>query len=209
MENNLSMTLGAYLPILQKRIMDYSTYHGIKTLKNPFDFWLYMEIIWKMKPDFIIEIGNNWGGSTLALAHQLDLIGKGKIIGIDIDHSKIDNKVKDHPRIFLNESPALDAYTAAEKMIGSSKRTLVIEDSSHTYEHTLEVIKLYSSLTQINDYFIVEDTICHHGLNIGPNPGPYEAVQEFAKDNPNFIIDRTIETFVISHNPSGFLKRVK
>ena len=67
-------------------------------------------------------------------------------------------------------------------MISLEERVLIIEDSSHTYENTLNVLRLYSDFIKPGDYFIVEDSICHHGLSIGPIPGPYEAVEDFIKE---------------------------
>ena len=64
-------------------------------------------------------------------------------------------------------------------MIGPNDNVLIIEDSSHTYENTLNVLQSNSSLVKPGGYFIVEDSICHHGLEVGPKPGPYEAIQEF------------------------------
>jgi cephalosporin hydroxylase len=57
-------------------------------------------------------------------------------------------------------------------------------------------------------YFIVEDGICHHGLEIGPSPGPYEAVETFVAERSEFEIDRSREAFGITWNPKGYLKRV-
>ena len=86
---------------------------------------------------------------------------------------------------------------------------MIIEDSSHTYENTLNVLKTYNPLVTPKSYFIVEDSICHHGLDDGPNPGPYEAVETFMNESCNFEIDRTKESFFITWNPKGFLKKIK
>jgi cephalosporin hydroxylase len=39
-------------------------------------------------------------------------------------------------------------------------------------------------------------------------PGPYEAVQEFLREDPTFQIDKTREKFLLTYFPDGFLKRV-
>ena len=64
MEENLNMPLRKVLPVIQERIMNRTTYFGIKTLKSPMDYWVYQEIIFETKPDVIIEIGNK-NGRTL------------------------------------------------------------------------------------------------------------------------------------------------
>jgi cephalosporin hydroxylase len=92
-------------------------------------------------------------------------------------------------------------------MIPAEARELVIEDSSHTYENTLNVLRLYSEFIKPGDYFIVEDSICHHGLLVGPNPGPYEAIESFIEEGADFVIDREQESFLITWNPKGYLKR--
>jgi len=208
LEENLDMSLRDLLAIMQQRIMTSTSYFGVKTLKNPLDFWVYQELIYAHKPDVIIEIGNNWGGSTLALAHFLDLMNHGRVFGIDISHGKVAENVKNHPRISLIEKPATEAYGFVKSMIDPEERVLVIEDSAHTYENTLAVLRLYGRLIKPGDLIIVEDSICHHGLAIGPNPGPFEAIEAFVKEQDQFVINRDLESFLITWNPKGFLQRV-
>lgn len=209
MEENLNLPVSNVLNIIQNRVMNESTYFGVRAAKSPLDFWVYQEILYEMKPDVIIEIGNLYGGSTLALAHFCDLLGNGRVMGLDIDHSKIHTSVRNHQRITLMEGDACELYTTVSALIKKEESVLVIEDSSHTYENTLNVLRKYSQLTKPGHYFIVEDSICHHGLTVGPSPGPFEAVETFVKENSNFTIDRTKEDFFITWNPKGYLKRVK
>jgi cephalosporin hydroxylase len=209
LENSLELPVSEVLNIMQKRIMTETYYFGVKTLKNPLDFWVYQELIFKHQPDVIVEIGNNWGGSTLALAHTLDNIQKGRVIGIDINHSKITQIVSQHPRITLIENNAIDAFQHVKSLIEPHESVLLIEDSAHTYDNTLAVLELYSTFIKTGDYIIVEDSICHHGLDVGPSPGPYEAIETFVENNHNFTIDRSKESFLLTWNPKGFLKRIE
>ena len=118
------------------------------------------------------------------------------------------SRVRAHPRITLIEGDAVACFPQVAALLEPSDRVLVIEDSSHTYDNTLAVLRTYSGLTQVGDYFIVEDSICHHGLEVGPSPGPYEAIEAFVAENPAFEINRDCESFVISWNPTGFLQRI-
>lgn len=208
LENSLDLPLGEVLEIIQNRIMTQSHYFGIQTHKNPMDMWVYQEIIIEVKPTVIIEIGNKFGGSTLAFAHLLDNLNRGRIIAIDIDQSRVHKCARSHPRIDWIEQPAVAAYEQAKSLINEDDIVLVIEDSSHTYKHTLDVLKHYSPLVSNGSYFIVEDSICHHGLSVGPNPGPYEAINTFCGESSHFEIDRSRESFLITWNPTGFLKRI-
>ena len=209
MEENLDMPLKAILNILQERSLTQTTYFGIPAVKSPLDFWIYREIIFEQKPDIIIEIGTHCGGTTLALAHICDNIGHGKVIGLDISHSRVAGSVKDHPRILLLEGDACESFKRVKEIISEDDNVLIIEDSAHTFDNTLNVLNTYSPLIKPGGYFIVEDTICHHGLDTGPDPGPYEAVEAFLEINRDFESDRSRESFLITWNPKGYLKRIK
>jgi len=207
MEELLDMPLRHVLSIIQESIINRATYFGAGAQKNPMDAWVYQEIIYETMPDVIIEIGTAYGGGTLYLAHLCDLLGKGRIIGLDLSHQNVPEDVKKHPRISFVEGDACQNFEYVAKMISNDDRVLIIEDSSHTYDNTLNVLRLYSRLIKPGDYFIVEDSICHHGLVAGPNPGPYEAIETFVNENKDFEIDRTREHFLITWNPKGYLRR--
>jgi cephalosporin hydroxylase len=207
LETSLSMPLSRALDIMQRRIVGDTTYFGVPTQKNPLDFWVYQEILTARKPDLILEIGNKFGGSTLALAHMLDLIGKGNILAVDIDHSQIHPAARAHPRIEFIEGDACAIADVVRSMIDPALDVMVIEDSSHTYENTLGVLRAYADLVKSGGYFVVEDSICHHGLDLGPKPGAYEAIEAFVAEDSRFRVDRSKESFLLTWNPKGFLLR--
>ena len=209
LEDNLDMPLKEVLALIQRQVKKRTTYFGVRAIKNPLDFWVYCDIMYEVKPDVVIEIGNCYGGGTLALAHVLDNLQKGKVIGLDIDHSEVPRIVRKHPRITLITGDACESFEKVKEFIGRKDKVLVIEDSSHTYENTLNVLKKFESLVTRGSYFIVEYSVCHHGLEDGPDPGPYEAIEEFMQDNTSFEIDRTKESYFITWNPKGFLKKIK
>lgn len=202
------MTVHDLIQLMQARIVDRTTYFGIQTLKNPLDFWIYQELISSVQPDVIVEIGNFRGGSLLALAHLCDAHKKGHVIGVDVDQREIAGAVRAHPRISLIEGDAVEKISDVRRTIDKKNVVMVIEDSSHTYENTVAVMRVYAGLVSFGSYLIVEDGNCHHGLDIGPSPGPYEAVTEFMRDNPQFLIDRECESFFLTWNPRGYLRRI-
>jgi cephalosporin hydroxylase len=210
-EKSLDLNLKSIINISLDAVLK-STYLGIPTLKNPIDFWIYQEILYEIKPTLLIEIGNFCGGSTLALAHIMDNINKDnyKIIAIDIDHSRIFNKVKEHKNIEFITGDALFVINKVKKFINKNSKVLIIEDSSHMYGNTLGILNLYSEFVSINSYFIVEDSIISNGLDFPEDfeGGPFRAIEEFIKENKNFEVDRSKERFLLTWNPKGFLKRI-
>jgi len=177
--------------------------------KNPFDAWVYQEIISSTKPTLIIEIGNKFGGSTLFLANILDSLNCGRIIGVDITHDGV--KDLQHPRIqwITGDATSQEVLEKITKEISNDDRIMIIEDASHEYLATLKILELYSPLITPGLYFIIEDGICKEDYINGPKPGPIEAIHQFLKTNSDFTIDKKMEKFIFTYNPDGFLKKLQ
>lgn len=182
-------------------------YKDVPIIKCPFDYVIYQMILWEVKPDLIIEIGTNTGGSALYFADLLDLIGHGEIHTIDINDMAYPD-VKNHPRIKLFK----EGYHQYDlKNAERFEKIIVIEDGSHTYEDVKETISKFNSVVNIGSYFIVEDGIIDKlGWKKKYNGGPNKAIKEFIKADDTFVIDRkwcdlfgTNATF----NTNGFLKK--
>lgn len=181
---------------------------GFPVQKCPLDLWIYQEIIFKIKPDLIIETGTADGGSALYLAVMCDLIENGEVITIDIEKREL---LPQHKRLsyLVGSSISQDIIARVSKMAADKKRTLIILDSDHGKEHVYNEILMYKNFTSIGSYIIVEDT----NINGNPvlnefGPGPCEAVSQFLIENQNFIIDSSCEKFYFSFNHGGYLKRV-
>jgi cephalosporin hydroxylase len=210
-EELLDRPLREILPMIQDAIVSHTTYRGVQALKCPTDAWVYLELLHELRPQVLIEIGTRFGGSALFLADAMNTLGVGRIIGVDIDHSNVSAIVTSHPRVELIEGDAPLLFERIQASLSEAERKgplMIVEDSSHTYDNTLAVLRGYAPLVPVGSYFVVEDSICHHGLDVGPAPGPFEAVETFVAENSGFVIDRTREKFVITWNPKGFLRRV-
>jgi len=198
---------------------------GRPIIQYPQDMIAMQELIWSLKPDLIIETGIAHGGSLLYYASILELIGKGEVLGIDIDireHNRV--AIESHPmykRIKMIQGSAIEEGIVAQvKQHTTGKETiLVVLDSNHTHEHVLAELEMYSPFVSLNSYIVVYDTIVEKlpenylpGLvrpwGIGDNP--MTALQEFLKTNTQFEIDATINNkLLISVAPDGYLKRIK
>ena len=165
------------------------------------------QAVLELKPDIVIETGTNEGGGAHFLASIMDVIGKGKVIGVDIE--ELDNRA-DHERITYIKGSSIDnnIVKKVSEMIESNDVVLVILDSDHNMPHVLEEMKVYSEFVTKGSYMIVEDSNVN-GHPIMPNwgRGPFEAIQEFLSKNDLFEVDKSCEKFYMSFNPSGYLKK--
>jgi len=72
------------------------------------------------------------------------------------------------------------------------------------------MLRGYSPLVTKGQYFIIEDTICYNGIEDGPEPpNAYDAVHKFLSETDDFESDRGRESFILTWNPHGYLKRVR
>jgi cephalosporin hydroxylase len=182
------------------------SWFGHQTLKCPLDLWMYQELLVRTRPDVVVEAGTWCGGSALYLAMVLDQLGHGRVITIDIQ-ARAD--LPRHPRItYVRGSSTDPAIVAGVREAIGGGRAMVILDSDHTEHHVYDELLAYSPLVQPGDYLVVEDTnINGHPTFEGFGPGPMEAVTRFLSENEDFAVDRRCERFLMTLNPSGYLKR--
>lgn len=184
-----------------------SSWLGVHVKKCPFDLWVYQEILYELKPDLIVECGTYKGGSAYYLASIFDLIGKGRVVTIDIND--LPNKPQ-HPRIryLVGSTLSVDILSNVANEVAIASTVLVLLDDDHTKNHVLSELRLYSKFVSKGSYIIVEDSnVNGHPVFPEYGPGPYEAVLEFLKENNSFKVDDSREKFYVSFNPHGFLKR--
>ncbi len=197
---------------------------GRPIIQFPQDIIAMQEIIWRVKPDLIIETGIAHGGSLIFYASMLELLnGNGEVLGIDIDIRKHNRKeIESHSmfkRITMIEGSSIDKGIAKQvwDFAKEKKKVLVVLDSNHTHEHVLKELKLYSSLVAKDSYLIVFDTIIEDmpeklfsDRTWSKGNNPKTAVWEFLKINNRFKIDKKIENkLLITVAPDGYLKCIK
>jgi len=209
----------AWLNYHQHEILGKQCYWlGHRAFKNPLDAWIYQEIIFEVKPDIVVEFGNRYGGSTLFLACMCELVGHGRVLAVDLDHSPF---TAEHPRIQLVTGDCSDERIIATiKEMCADKRVLIIHDADHSRDAVLRDLRDYAPLVSPGSYFIVEDSF--HGIpgfRQKPHlPGsflrpdtdtPLQATEIFIRENPCFVVDHSRERYILTANYRGFLKRIE
>ena len=200
------------------------TWLGAPIIQLPADILATQEVIWNEKPDIIIETGVARGGSMIFLASMLQLLGAGRVIGVDIDiraHNR--NTVEAHPlahRITLIEGPSTHAAVLAEikSEISEDAKVMVILDSDHSRNHVLDELRTYSKLVTSGQYLVVADTLLGclteeqtpkaRSKIWKPGDEPLAAVETFLAETDQFEVDPAINgKLVLSSSPGGYLKR--
>lgn len=202
---------------------------GRPLIQIPQDIQAFQEIIWKVKPDLIIETGIAHGGSLVFSASMIALleycgeIEQGDVLGLDIDIREHNKKaIEDHPlskKITMYQGSSVDTKIVkkVKEFAKNKKRILLFLDSNHTHEHVLEELRAYAPMVSVGSYCIVGDTGIEdikQDLIIDrtwcKGNSPKSALREYLKENDDFIIDKYYEAKnLITGSSDGYLKRVE
>ena len=154
---------------------------GRPIIQYPQDMVAVQELIWKIKPDLIIETGIAHGGSLIMSASMLAMLDyceavesgktldpkatKRRVLGLDIDirpHNRA--AIEAHPMshcidMIQGSSIAPDVVAQVHKIAKEYKKVLVFLDSNHTHEHVLAELEAYAPLASGGSYCCVFDTV--------------------------------------------------
>ena len=197
---------------------------GIPIIQMPADIVVTQEVIWREKPDVIIECGVARGGSVIFLSSMLQLLAKGLVIGVDVDIRKHNlESIQRSPfahRIKLIEGSSVEADTLVKvkAAIPPAAKVMVILDSNHSYDHVFKELLAYSGLVTAGQYLVVADTLLGF-LDDGETPTarsaiwrkgnePLSALRDFVAANSEFEPDAEVNgKLIFSSSPGGYLRR--
>jgi cephalosporin hydroxylase len=202
---------------------------GRPIIQYPQDIVAMQELIWKVKPDLIIETGIAHGGSLIFTASMLTLletcgeIKNGRVLGIDIDIREHNKKaIQDHPMskkitMFEGSSISDEMIKKVNDFAKKGKRIMVILDSNHTHDHVLAELEAYANLVSKDSYCIIFDTVIEDmpdnsfpNRPWGKGNNPKTAVWKYLKTHSEFEIDESVQNKqLITVAPDGYLKRIK
>lgn len=189
----------------------FTNWMGVPILKNPFDLWIYQEILWDLRPTLIIETGTAFGGSALYFAQMLDRRNEGRVITIDLEPH---DPTPTHRRLISLTGSSTDPRILAQvhALVKPTDRVMVVLDSDHSASHVRAELDVYAGYVTPGQFLVVEDT----NINGNPiardwmgGPGPMTAVRGWLPDHPEFEPDILAERMMMTFYPDGWLRRVR
>lgn len=206
----------------QYRLTHASTWLGVPIIQFPEDIVMMQELVWKVRPDVIVECGLAHGGSALLYASLLELLGKGLVVGVDVDirpHNRA--ALEAHPlagRLRLVEGSSVEADTAQRVAahIRPGDTVMVVLDSNHSCGHVAREIQLYKNMVSPGSYLVVMDGAqaevwdTPDGRPEWKDDNPLRAIEEFmatAQGRAEFEIDEEPTRLLVTSNPKAYLRR--
>lgn len=214
------------------------TWAGRPIIQLPQDIVAMQEIIWKVKPDCIVETGIAHGGSLIFYSSMLKMVdfaldrnvNSSRVIGVDIE-------IREHNRIEIEKNPFSDIISMIEgssidddviskvdELAATYNKVLVVFDSNHSGEHVLEECRKYEHLVKKGSYMVVMDTVTellfktmeethsdipdHLKRPWNANNNAMAGVRSFLRENDRFVVDNDYDKLLITCNNKGYLKCV-
>jgi cephalosporin hydroxylase len=189
-------------------------------IQLPEDMLMLQEVIYRVRPDVLIETGVAHGGSGVYYASLFEILGRGRVISIDIEIRPHNRKaLEEHPmikRITLIERSSTDPQTLAEVrgLLEPGETVMVVLDSNHTREHVFNELELYAPLVTPGSYIVATDgnMVDLYDVPRGKpewvTDNPKRAVHDFLAKHSDFEIDtEPTRLFPLTGSPDGYLRR--
>jgi len=192
------------------------TWMGRPIIQFPDDLLRLQEIVFRAQPDVIIETGVAHGGSLIFYASLCKVLGRGRVIGIDVEirpHNRA--AIEAHPLkpfITLIEGSSTDPNVIGKvrALITPEETVLVILDSNHSAAHVRAELDAYAAFVTPGSFIIAMDG---HLMELGAPDRPDSnwatdnanaGVRAFAADHPEF----SAEELGLPFNESPLIRAV-
>jgi len=200
---------------------------GRPVIQLPEDMIRMQELIYRLRPDVIVETGVAHGGSLIYYASLCKAMGQGRVVGIDVEirpHNR--RAIEAHEMASLitlieGDSVGAEVVHQAHAMIKPGERVLVILDSCHTHDHVAEELEAYHSLVGPDSYIVATDGVMQHVYDVPrgnanwKTDNPVTAVREFlarhrefVQEQPSWPFNESSLSENVTHWPQAWLRRV-
>jgi cephalosporin hydroxylase len=199
---------------------------GRPVIQLPEDMIRMQEVIYRVQPDVIIETGVAHGGGLVFYAGLCQLLGRGRVIGIDIEirpHNRA--AIREHflsPLIALVDGSSTDPEVVAgvARQVRPGETVLVVLDSNHTRDHVRAELEAYAPLVTPGSYIVATDGVMRDVCDVPrgkpewADDNPVTAAREFARRHPEFVLEQPLWPFNesplaanVTHWPEAWLRR--
>ena len=196
---------------------------GERFFHLPGDMLAIQELVWRTRPECIVQTGVAAGGGILFTASMLELCGAGRVVAVEprlraeVKQTLLSHHLGSRISLIEGDSCASETVAKVKEHTKGCQSVMVILDLTHTHEHVLRELQCYAPLVTLDGYVVVMDTIMEYlpahmfeGKPYGRGNNPATATQAFLAQDARFEVDTEIEDRVImTLSPGGFLKRVR
>jgi cephalosporin hydroxylase len=204
------------------------TWLGRPIIQLPDDLIRIQEVVYRVRPDVLVETGVAHGGSLIFYASLFKAMGHGRVIGVDIDirqHNRVAIEAHElFPLISLVEGNSIEEKTVqrVRELVAEAKTVMVVLDSHHARDHVLAELQAYAPLVSTGSYVVVADGIMENLVSAPRSQpdwswnNPRQATldflgrtRDFVQVEPGFSFNEGLTKNRVTYWPGAFLRRVR
>ena len=199
---------------------------GRPVIQLPEDMIRTQEVIYRLQPDVIVETGIAHGGSLVYYASLCKAMGRGRVIGVDIEIRPHNRKAIEAHELYdtitmiEGDSAGAEVVSQVDELVGDAQTVLVILDSNHSRAHVAAELEAYHHLVTPGSYIVATDGIMkwvYDGPRGEPEwkeDNPATAARDFVAAHPDFVIEQPHWPFNeselgtnVTHWPDAWIRR--
>ncbi len=190
---------------------------GRPIVQLPEDMIRVQEVIYRVRPDVIIETGVAHGGSLIYYASLCNVMERGRVIGVDIEirpHNR--RAIETHEMSHLitlieGSSTSPDVVQHVHSLVKSGEVVLVILDSNHSKQHVADELEAYCDLVTRDSYIVATDGLMKDLYDSPKGTAKWEwdhpaaAAAEFVASHRDFVlVEKSLKVIRLSTNAHHF-----
>lgn len=207
--------------LVQARFGYQFSWLGVPVIRLPEDLLRQQEIMTRLRPELVVEIGIARGGGLVFSASIQEQLGiLPNVIGIDhLIHDHAHQSIKESryfDRITMLEAPSgsKESISLIESRVANLEKVLLILDSDHTAEHVSMELHSYSRLLPSGSVIMVCDTLIdemppgiYGDRDWSDSRGPRLGIERFLEKNSWVEEDIQLSAgLLITEMRGGFLR---
>ncbi len=177
---------------------DSQTWNGVSLRKFPSDCLAMQKLLCRCRPQVLVELGTQYGGSALFFSSFAHLAGLEAIVSVDIGELE-------RPKIpiatYLTGDTGAPEIIAKVKELVGNRTCSVIVDANHHAEFVDKELVHYAPMVSPGQALIMEDTLVDvlNFRKFREHGGPLRSIQKYMPQHPELELTTDIEPYLTTN----------
>lgn len=167
---------------------------GHRVIKFPSDLMAMQKLLHRCRPEVLVELGTQHGGSALFFSGFIEAI-----VTVDIT-ATAGRPVSPRITCLTGDSASREIFDQVKSLVGDRRCSVVI-DSNHHAEHVDKELELYAPLVSPGQALIMEDTLVDvlNFRKFREGGGPLRSIAKYMPRHPEFELTSDIEPYLTTN----------
>lgn len=185
---------------------DRESWCGTPITKLPSDCFAMQKLLCRCRPQVLVELGSQYGGSAAFFASFAAQAGIEAIISVDL--TEVPRPTIPIATFITGDSSSREVFDKVKALAGDRSCSVVV-DSNHHADHVDKELELYAPLVSPGQALIMEDTLVDvlNFRKFRESGGPLRSIQKYMPKHPELELTTDIEPYVTTNYFGYWIKR--